>query len=858
MKLKLATLAGVAAAYFLAAKLGLALQPANLPAPPVWPPGGLALAAVLLFGYRVWPGVALGSLLESLTGPVAPAGRLALPAASLGVALGDTLEALAGAWLVQRFARGRAAFEQPQTVFRFVALGAILSTMVSPTLRLASLSLAGLSTGQSQTSFWYTSWLGDMVSAVVVTPLLLVWSARPLASPGWKRMTEFMALQFLLVLLCQVLFGGWFARKVGRASPAFLLIPLLLWPALRLGQRGTTSTIFVLSSLAVIGTARGAGPFAVQNWTTSLLLLQEFIGVSAVMSLVLAADVSQRQQAEDQLRASEQRYRHFSNLGQRLSAARTAKEAARIIAEAAHTLFGWDAFVLDLFSPGRQAAETLLCLDTIDGRRTEVAPPFTSLGPMASQVIEQGAKLILRPTPATFPPHAAPFGDNARPSASLMYVPVRKDEKAIGVLSIQSYTPKAYSSEDLRALQALADHCGGALERIRAQAALAESDQRLQLALAASKMGIWTIELSDPRQFYGSPELEAIFGLKPGEFAGTEQAFFELIHPDDHALIRQTIEAAIRSRGDHEVEFRFRPRGRNAGWMLGRGRAYYDPAGKPVRLAGAGIDITALKEAEQEIRRLNAELERRVGERTAQLETINKELEAFSYSVSHDLRAPLRSILGFSEALLERYSHQLDPRGQDFLRRARDSCLHMDKLIADLLQLSRVGRSEMQRQPVNLSALALSIAAELRQAEPDRPADFLIAPDLRAEGDERLLRVALDNLLRNAWKFTCHKPRARIQFGAVAEPQPAFFVGDNGAGFDMAYAGKLFGVFQRLHSTSEFPGSGVGLATVQRIINRHGGRTWACGAPGQGATFYFTLPHPTPLPNETTIENPHR
>jgi light-regulated signal transduction histidine kinase (bacteriophytochrome) len=292
--------------------------------------------------------------------------------------------------------------------------------------------------------------------------------------------------------------------------------------------------------------------------------------------------------------------------------------------------------------------------------------------------------------------------------------------------------------------------------------------------------------------------------------------------------------------------------------MLGRGRAYYDPAGKPVRLAGVGIDITALKEAEQEIRRLNAELERRVGERTGQLEATNKELEAFSYSVSHDLRAPLRSILGFSEALLERHSHQLDARGQDFLRRACASSRHMDKLIADLLQLSRVGRSEMQRQPVNLSALALAIAAELRQAEPDRAADFLIAPDLRAEGDERLLRVALDNLLRNAWKFTRHKPRTCIQFGAVAEPQPAFFVRDNGAGFDMAYAAKLFGVFQRLHSTSEFPGSGVGLATVQRIINRHGGRTWALGAPGQGATFYFTLPHPTPLPNETTIANPDR
>jgi len=237
----------------------------------------------------------------------------------------------------------------------------------------------------------------------------------------------------------------------------------------------------------------------------------------------------------------------------------------------------------------------------------------------------------------------------------------------------------------------------------------------------------------------------------------------------------------------------------------------------------------------EEILRLNAELEKRVLERTAQLEAANKELEAFAYSVSHDLRAPLRSIRGFSDVLLERYAKLLDDEGREYLTRICQSSAHMDRLVEDLLKFSRISRAELYRQPVNLSEMVQGIAEELARLEAKRKVEFRIVPGLEAQGDDRLLRIALNNLVGNAWKFTGKKDAAIIEFGRKNGTEPAY-------GFDMKYAAKLFGVFQRLHSTAEFSGTGIGLATVQRIINRHGGRLWAEGSPNQGACFFFTLP----------------
>jgi PAS domain S-box-containing protein len=303
----------------------------------------------------------------------------------------------------------------------------------------------------------------------------------------------------------------------------------------------------------------------------------------------------------------------------------------------------------------------------------------------------------------------------------------------------------------------------------------------------------------------------------------------------DEMYRRLRAEASVR-----DVEFTAHtPRGRELRGLESASRIEVD--GERCVLWSA-LDLTERLRAEEEARRLTAELERRVADRTAQLAAVNEELESFAYSVSHDLRAPLRVIDGFAQALVEDYGDRLDDGGRDFLDRIRTGSQQMGELIDDLLALSRAARGELRPARVDLSELAGRVVEALRTRDPARAVEVVIPPGVTATGDPSLLRVVLDNLLGNAWKYTGRTAHPRIEFGAAErDGERAYFVRDNGAGYDPAYAGKLFEPFQRLHRPDEFEGHGIGLATVRRVVNRHGGRAWADGQVGKGATVYFTL-----------------
>ncbi len=733
-------------------------------------------------------------------------------------------------------------------------------------------------------------------------------------------------------------------------------------------------------------------------------------GEAAILAVV--RDITERKRAEDRIRQLNRLLRTISEINQLIVHSDDKKtllaEACRVLVEHGGFRMAWIGFADALSGrvvPEARAGEGLDYLDGVVDRFDDAPDGH---GP-AGAAIRTGRRVVVADVatdPAAIAWRERHLAYGLRSAGSF---PFSVRGEVTGALTVHQGDVFVFDDEETTLLDELADDLGYALEVFetrdehrRAEEALRQSEERLRLAHQVAQIGSfeWDIQ-SDVNRW--SPELEALYGLPPGGFPGTNEAFIRLVHPEDLPAVERCVSSSF-DKGTEEGEWRVIWPDGTVHWMSGRWQVFKDESGNPLRMVGVNIDITGRKRTEEALaiqgriaaifatvpdeemynevlkvildvmespfgvfgfidedganvvptmtrqiwdkcqvpeksirfpretwgdsswprairekktfcinepstiipeghvgiqrhislpilfrgeaiglfqvanretdyteadvrtleaiaaqvapllnsrlrrervdealRKLNIELEERVRQRTAQLETSNKELEAFSYSVSHDLRAPLRAVDGFSRILLEDHSDQLDAEGKRLFDVVRTSTRQMGQLIDDLLSFSRVGRQEMARTVVDMELLATAAFRDLLAA--GKEVSFTVGPLPHADVDPSLMRQVWTNLISNALKFT--RPRANRAIGVGARTEPGrvvYWVKDNGVGFDMAYAHKLFGVFQRLHSSHEFEGTGVGLALVQRIVHRHGGEVWGEGKVGEGATFSFSLP----------------
>ena len=438
---------------------------------------------------------------------------------------------------------------------------------------------------------------------------------------------------------------------------------------------------------------------------------------------------------------------------------------------------------------------------------------------------------------------------------SELALPLVSRGEVLGALTIQSDKPSAFSQEDIATFETMADLLANAIlnarlydqvqreleERKRAEGKIRQLNIELEsrvkrrtAALQASEEKFRALSENNPLQiarYDRDGRYLYVNHLGQGDKLSPENAIGKTLREVFGAFpsidfaeekIQQVFDSGKPLRTEYELK-------NFVGlWSLA---PEFDPHGNVVSVISTTLDITDRKKTEEELR-----------QRSAELQVANRELEAFSYSISHDLRAPLRAVDGFTRILMDDFASQIPQEGLVFLQRTRQAAQNMGQLIDDLLRLSRITRAELHCQSVDLSALSRDIYEKLKTTEPGRDVKILIARNLKTRGDERLIKVALENLINNAWKFTAKTPKAIIRIGKIAQDgKDAFYVSDNGVGFNMNYVDKLFGPFQRLHTVDEFPGTGIGLAIVKRIIHKHGGRVWPHSEPGKGTTFFFTL-----------------
>ena len=779
-----------AAAYYAVAYLSLRARTLIPSVTPLWPASGIGLAAALTWDCSVaCPAVFLAS--------GAIAWTLGLPPPAIGaMAVANALEVFLAGQVLNKAKLNGYSFYHPRD-FGLYAMITGASCAAASGVAVWAFGRTGM-LGQVSAGFALgTRLLAHWSGMLMVTPLLLLWRYHPKLSLRPAPTLEGAAVAASTIAVCWLLFGD--TRPGSEHLPlSFLLLSLLVYPAVRQGLRETATLNILIAGFALWGTVHERGPFAAASRETAITILQGCLAVQAITGMSLASAVWRAKDSTDELEAARKRLR----------------------------------LILDI-SPGYIAY--------IDRRWT-----FTLVNEMFSGWFRAPSRTLIgrsvRETAGAGFAAVAPLLERAFKGETVNETIIQPDPRGRRHWMNMHYAPDADEQGRIRGVILLAVDV---TELKQKEQALRETEARLRLVLDNSPVYIGYVDkagryrmVNKKFQDWFGPKADTMVGMSAEESLGSNWPAFEPLQR--RALAGQRVHESLRL-PDSEGKLR---------WLDVNYIPDTDDRGAVRGFFISTVDISALKETEERLRKaetllrgLNTELERRVAQRTARLSQVNDELESFAYTVAHDLRSPLRKMSGFSEAVLHDYAEKLDPKGAEYLKLIFDSSRRMGRLIDEMLDLSMVTRAEVRDERVDLTALARGIAAELRHADPDRQVEVVIASGLEARGDPGLLEAALRNLLDNAWKFTRPKGRARIEVGVTPREgaAPVFFVRDDGVGFDMALRGKLFTAFERLHAREAFPGSGIGLATVQRVVQRHGGRVWAEGEPGKGAAFYFTL-----------------
>jgi PAS domain S-box-containing protein len=800
-------LAAFTLAYTLCVLIGrLFVVTPNAPAV-FWPATGLLTAALLIAGARLrLMLVALAALVQLALGYAAGIP----PLSALGFVAAAALTAGLVCWIVAHLL---GSYGDTRTVPQVLTLTGLVFA-VTATVGLLGAALAAATFGVPYWNAWLTWWLADSVSIILVVPPVVACASLRAALPSPRVLAEALLLGVSLLAASLLVFGTAGSSTGLVALRSYVAFPFFIWAVVRFGIPGGTSAVLAASLIALWHTSRGTGPFMLLETSVErgILGAYAFCIVSAVSVLALGTILNERRRTETALRAGE-------------AALRDSQERLRLALDAGGMgTWNWD-FASDAIVWSEHHATLFgMRFADFDGRYETFARRVhpDDLAGLVERVNQAIAE-------RSFYHHEYRV---VWPDGSVRWI------------SARGRTFENAAGEPVRMAGTVMDITARRAAQERERALLAERTrllERLQLVLESMPIGCIIYDDAFLISFW-NPAAERIFGYSAAEMLGRTPAGL-LVTPQGW---QQAAEVNRSNRAGERV-------GGITTLTAKDGRAVicewqrtplHDADGTFVGSLSMIQDVTARTQAEQEIQRLNADLEQRVVQRTLALETANRDLESFSYSVSHDLRAPLRHIDGFLRLLTKREADRLDPTSGRYLQVIAESSRRMGMLIDDLLHLSRVGRTEIQPQPVVLTDLVRSVIEEVNAAAEGRTLEWQVGPLPTVHADPRLLRIALVNLLSNAAKYTATRAMPRICIGALPgdAPDATFFVRDNGVGFDMQYVDKLFGVFQRLHRDDEFEGTGIGLATVHRIITRHGGYVRAEGEVDRGATFFVTLP----------------